>query len=110
MLAPDVIAEVSAVMAPADHYHPAHKTIHQSTLDLHGQGKAVGPITLGRYLDQTSVLTKVGGESYLHTLVQEAPTVANAAYCAEIVQGDLAEIGISDRRFTTATVTRAGRS
>ncbi|WP_079027733.1 DUF3987 domain-containing protein [Streptomyces rimosus] len=87
MLAPDVIAEVSAVMAPADHYRPAHETIHQSILDLHGQGKAVDPITLGHHLDQTGVLTKVGGKSYLHTLVQAVPTAANAAYYAEIVRG-----------------------
>lgn len=87
MLAPDVIAEVSAVMAPADHYRPAHETIHQSILDLHGQGKAVDPITLGHYLDLTGVLAKVGGKTYLHTLVQAAPTAANAAYYAEIVRG-----------------------
>ncbi|MFB1047698.1 DnaB-like helicase N-terminal domain-containing protein [Streptomyces chrestomyceticus] len=47
MLAPNVITEVSAAMAPADHYRPAHETIHQLILDLHGQGAAVDPITLG---------------------------------------------------------------
>ncbi len=87
MLAPQVIAEVSAAMDPADHYRPAHETIHRAILDLHGQGQPVDPITLGHHLEQVGDLTRVGGKAYLFTLVQAVPTAANAEYYAEIVHG-----------------------
>ncbi|WP_367620957.1 DUF3987 domain-containing protein [Streptomyces olivoreticuli] len=86
MLAPEVIAEVSAVMDPADHYRPAHETIHRAILALHAQGRPVDPITLGHHLDQIGDLTRVGDRGYLHTLVQAVPSTANAAYYAEIVR------------------------
>ncbi|MGY0024585.1 DUF3987 domain-containing protein [Streptomyces sp. YJ-C3] len=86
MLAPGAIAEVAELMEPADHYRPAHETIHRAILDLHGQGQAVDPITLGHHLEQTGDLPRVGGRAYLHTLVQSVPTTANAAHYAEIVR------------------------
>ncbi|MFD7235083.1 DUF3987 domain-containing protein [Streptomyces syringium] len=87
MLAPEVIAEVSEVMDPTDHYHPAHETIHLAILGLHAQGSPVDPITLGHHLDQVGDLNRVGGRAYLHTLVQTVPTTAHAAHYAEIVHG-----------------------
>ncbi|MGD6753808.1 DUF3987 domain-containing protein [Streptomyces sp. BH105] len=87
MIAPDVIAEVAAAMEPGDHYRPAHETIHRAILDLHGQGHAVDPITLGHHLEQTGDLPRVGGRPYLHTLVGAVPSASNAAYYAEIVHG-----------------------
>ncbi|MGW2586279.1 DUF3987 domain-containing protein [Streptomyces virginiae] len=85
MLAPEVTAQVAAAMDPADHYRPAHETIHRAILDLHGQGQAADPITLGHHLDHAGVLGKVGGRPYLHTLVQAVPSTANAEYYAGIV-------------------------
>ncbi|MET9416117.1 DUF3987 domain-containing protein [Streptomyces klenkii] len=85
MLAPDAIAEVSAVMDPADHYRPAHEMIHRAIIELHAQGRPVDPITLGHHLDQVGDLARVGGRAYLHTLVQTVPTTAHASHYAEIV-------------------------
>ncbi|WP_149180849.1 DUF3987 domain-containing protein [Streptomyces sp. TRM49041] len=87
MLAPGVTAEVNDVMDPADHYLPAHETIHRAVLALHSQGMPVDPITLGHYLEQTGDLSRAGGRPYLHALVQAVPSTANAAYYAEIVHG-----------------------
>ncbi|WP_077192463.1 DUF3987 domain-containing protein [Streptomyces lydicus] len=89
MLDPDVIAEVGAVMDPADHYRPAHETIHRAILHLHSQGQRADPITLGHHLEQVGDLHRVGGRTYLHTLLDAVPTAANAGYYAEIVH-DLA--------------------
>lgn len=89
MLSPGVIAEVGAVMDPADHHRPAHETIHRAVLELHRQGRPVDPITLARHLEQAGDLDRVGGRSYLHALVQAVPTAAHAPYYAQIVR-DLA--------------------
>ncbi|MEV6679591.1 DUF3987 domain-containing protein [Streptomyces erythrochromogenes] len=85
MLAPETIAQVGAAMDPADHYRPAHETIHRAILDLHGQGRPVDPITLGHHLDHAGILAKVGGRQYLHTLVQAVPSTSHAEYYAGIV-------------------------
>ncbi|MFF3841260.1 DUF3987 domain-containing protein [Streptomyces sp. NPDC001930] len=89
MIAPATIADVSETMDPADHYVPAHETVHRAILALHAQGQPVDPITLGHYLEQTGDLRRAGGRSYLHTMIQAVPSTANAAYYAEIVH-DLA--------------------
>ncbi|MER7622753.1 DUF3987 domain-containing protein [Streptomyces sp. NPDC126503] len=89
MLAPDVIGDVNGSMDPADHYVPAHETIHRAILALHAQGQPVDPITLGHHLEQTGELVRAGGRPYLHTLIQAVPSTANATYYAEIVH-DLA--------------------
>jgi hypothetical protein len=89
MIAPATIADVSDAMDPADHYVPAHETVHRAILALHAQGQPVDPITLGHYLEQTGDLRRAGGRSYLHTMIQAVPSTANAAYYAEIVH-DLA--------------------
>ncbi|MGW6537428.1 DUF3987 domain-containing protein [Streptomyces sp. NPDC055051] len=89
MIAPATIADVSEVMDPADHYVPAHETVHRAILALHAQAQPVDPITLGHYLEQTGDLRRAGGRSYLHTMIQAVPSTANAAYYAEIVH-DLA--------------------
>ncbi|MFE6689711.1 DnaB-like helicase N-terminal domain-containing protein [Streptomyces sp. NPDC057743] len=85
MLSTDAIADVSEAMDPGDHYRLAHETIHRAILDLHDAGQPADPITLAHHLGQRGELQRIGGASYLHSLVQAVPTVANAEYYAEIV-------------------------
>ncbi|MFE2186886.1 DnaB-like helicase N-terminal domain-containing protein [Streptomyces sp. NPDC059455] len=86
LLSAAAIDDVAAAMDPADHYRPAHETIHRAIRELHDQGQPVDPITLTHHLDKRGDLARVGGASYLHTLVQAVPTAANAEYYAEIVR------------------------
>ncbi|MFF3343204.1 replicative DNA helicase [Streptomyces flavidovirens] len=86
LLSKDAISDVVAgPLKPHDHYRPAHETIHQAILKLYVDGEPADPITVAAELTKTGDITKVGGISYLHTLVQAAPTAANAEYYAEIV-------------------------
>ncbi|MFE4829809.1 replicative DNA helicase [Streptomyces sp. NPDC056672] len=68
-----------------DYYRPAHEIIQAAILYLFRKGEPVDPITVAAELTKRGDITKVGGPSYLHTLVQSVPTAANAAYYAEIV-------------------------
>ncbi|WP_443033417.1 replicative DNA helicase [Streptomyces sp. CS62] len=72
-------------MQQRDYYRPSHEMIQAAILYLYGKGEPVDPITVGAELTRRGDITKVGGASYLHTLVQAVPTAANAAYYAEIV-------------------------
>ncbi|GAA4339952.1 replicative DNA helicase [Streptomyces venetus] len=86
LLTKEAIADVlDTPMQQRDYYKPAHETIQAAILYLYGKGEPVDPITVAAELTKRGDLAKVGGASYLHTLVQTVPTAANAAYYAEIV-------------------------
>ena len=54
-------------------------------LDLFGRGEPADAITVADELGKRGDLTRVGGQAYLHQLIQSVPTAANAGYYAEIV-------------------------
>ncbi|WP_217197087.1 DnaB-like helicase N-terminal domain-containing protein [Streptomyces buecherae] len=86
LLSTAAIEDVAEVMDASDHYRPAHETIHRTIRAMHADGQPVDPITLAHRLAEHGDLTRVGGPSYLHTLVQAVPTTANAGYYAEIIR------------------------
>ncbi|WP_051831417.1 DnaB-like helicase N-terminal domain-containing protein [Streptomyces violens] len=86
LLSAQAIADVIETMDPGDYYRPAHETIHRAICDLYDRGQSADPITVADHLGKRGDLVKVGGASYLHTLVQAVPTAANAEYYAEIVR------------------------
>ncbi|MFE4977194.1 replicative DNA helicase [Kitasatospora sp. NPDC056651] len=85
LLSKDAIADVVEVLKPADYYRPAHEMIHGAILDLYARGEPADPITVAGELTKRGELQRVGGASYLHTLVNSVPTAANAEYYAQIV-------------------------
>ena len=87
LLSKDAIARVGEVMQPEDHYRLQHELIHRAITDMYQRRQPVDPITVAAELDKRGELGRVGGASYLHTLVNSVPTAANADYYAEIVHG-----------------------
>ncbi|MDJ0466170.1 replicative DNA helicase [Streptomyces sp. H27-C3] len=85
LLSKDAIADVVEVIKGNDFYRPAHETVYTAILDLYAKGEPADPITVAAELTRRGEIAKVGGASYLHTLVQTVPTAANAEYYAEIV-------------------------
>lgn len=88
MLSPAVIDTVCSLVDTDDFYRPAHQTIFATICDLYGRHRdpKVDPITVGAELAEAGELQRIGGGTYLHTLVQVVPTVANADYYAGIVR------------------------
>ncbi|OEJ21568.1 replicative DNA helicase [Streptomyces agglomeratus] len=80
------IDEVSNVLAADDFYRPSHEMIYSAIIAMRAKNEPVDPITLADELSKSGDLAKVGGTSYLHTLVQAVPTAANAEHYAEIVR------------------------
>lgn len=85
LLSKDAIADVVEILKGHDFYKPAHETVYTAILDVYAKGEPADPITIAAELTKRGEINKVGGASYLHTLVQTVPTAANAAYYAEIV-------------------------
>ena len=86
LLNPDVILDVAEGLRPDDFYFPAHQLIYQAILDLFAQGSNVDVLIVSGRLDRLNALERIGGAPYLHTLISEVPTAANARYYAEIVE------------------------
>ncbi|WP_299518265.1 replicative DNA helicase [uncultured Serinicoccus sp.] len=85
MLSKDAIAECSEMVKAQDFYRPAHETIFEACVDLYSRGEPVDAITVGDELTKRGDLQRIGGTAYLHQLIAEVPTAANAAFYAEIV-------------------------
>lgn len=85
LLTADAIADVIAILKAEQFAAPKHETIFRAILAVYGKGDPADPITVADELTKRGEINKVGGASYLHTLVQTVPTAANAEYYAEIV-------------------------
>ncbi|MCE1179882.1 MAG: replicative DNA helicase [Micrococcales bacterium] len=86
LLSKDAIADVLEGLRGVDFYRPAHELIYDAVLDLYGRGEPADAITVADELTKRGDLQRVGGQAYLHQLIQAVPTAANAGYYAEIVR------------------------
>lgn len=88
LLATRVIDPVIATVTAESFYYPIHATIFNVICDLYGRSRTpkIDPITVSAELEATGDLARIGGKSYLHTLVAAVPTVANTLQYAEIVR------------------------
>ena len=86
LLSKDAIADVVESLRASDFYKPAHETIYEAILSLYGHGSPADAITVADELKKRGELTRVGGASYIHTLIASVPIAANAQYYAEIVK------------------------
>ncbi|MFG2276992.1 DnaB-like helicase N-terminal domain-containing protein [Streptomyces chartreusis] len=87
LLSRDAIAEVARILTSGtEFYKPAHETIFCAILAVYARGaEKPDPITVAAELTRSGDIGRIGGASYLHTLVQTVPTAANAEYYAEII-------------------------
>ncbi len=86
MLSKDAIADVVEELRQGDFYRPAHGTIYDAILDIYGRGDPADAVTVAAELTRSGEISRIGGVSYLHTLVSLVPTAANAGYYARIVK------------------------
>src|SRR6478609_67088 len=99
MLSKDAIADVVEVLRPGDYYRPAHQLIYDAALDLYARGEPADAVTVSAELTRAGQLSRIGGATYLHTLISLVPTAANAGYYAAIV----ADRAIPRRLVTAGT-------
>lgn len=88
MLNSGVIDEVIATVEPGHFYHPHHETIFRTICDLYGRSRTpkTDPITVAAELTNTGEIARVGGASYLHSLVDATPIAAHPDYWAAIIR------------------------
>jgi len=69
-----------------DHFYlESHRIVFQACLDLHEKGDAADLVTVRNHMTEQGRLEQVGGVSYLSSLVDALPDVANVVHYGEIV-------------------------
>jgi replicative DNA helicase len=81
-----MMAAVTEILAPHDFYAIIHETIYAALVSLFEKGQPLDKITLNDELKTRGVLEKVGGMSYLSSLMNTVPTAASVEYYAKIVR------------------------
>lgn len=82
----EMMAAVSEIVRPNDFYASLHETIYLALYALYESGKPLDKVALAEELRSRGMLDKVGGLSYLSTLMETVPTAASAEYYAKIVR------------------------
>jgi replicative DNA helicase len=82
----EMMAIVSEVLLPADFYSIRNETIFAALINLYERGEPFDRITLVEELKQREMLDKIGGASYIGSLMDVVPTAASAEFYAKIVR------------------------
>ena len=80
------IIKVADILRPDDFYRDTHGIIYQAMLELFEKSEPIDVLTISNNLESKNLLEKIGGSSYLTTLVNFVPTAANVVNYAKIVQ------------------------
>jgi replicative DNA helicase len=83
---PEAINKVVDVVASEDFYREAHGKIFSLMLDLYERNEAIDILTVSSAGRDRGILDRVGGVTYLNTLVDLMPSSANIAQYAKMVR------------------------
>jgi replicative DNA helicase len=82
----EIMAVVAEIVKPQDFYAHVHESIYQAIVQLYDRGEPLDKITVSEELKRRGILEKVGGLSYLSSLMDTVQTAASATYYAKIVR------------------------
>lgn len=86
MLDKDAIIRVADVLIADDFYDHRHRLIYESILSLFERNSSIDVLTVSNALEEKKLIDKVGGSSYLASLVNSVPSAAHATHYAGIVR------------------------
>jgi len=82
----DAMNEITDIISPDDFYREAHAGLFEGMVELYNRNEPIDIITLSQILSAKNSLEKVGGTSYLASLVEAISTSAGIVYHAQIVK------------------------
>jgi replicative DNA helicase len=107
LLDPASLLQVFETLKGEEFYLESHRLIHEACVQLHNRGQAADLLTVTNFLREEGQLERVGGASYLSSLVEGLPDVANVAHYAAIVYDKFVKrqlIATAQRILTTCTL------
>ena len=86
MLDKDAVIKVANLVRIGDFYKEDHNIIYETMMDLYEKRDPIDVLSLSNLLDEKGKLEKIGGSSYLTSLVSSVPSSANIVHYAKVVQ------------------------
>ena len=83
----DAIVQVSEFLLPDYFYAEKHGDIYGAMLSLFESREPIDLVTLPQKLKSQKLLERIGGVTYLSSLVEGVPSSANVRHYGEIIQG-----------------------
>jgi replicative DNA helicase len=108
---PNALLLVVEKLRGDDFYLEAHRIVYHACVQLHERGQAADLVTVTNQLREQGALERVGGASYLATLVDSLPDVANVVHYAEIIHDKFVKrqlIAAAQRILNTCTLDHGG--
>jgi len=82
----EIVGVVGEIARAEDFYAHVHESIYQAIIHLFDHGEPIDKISVSEELQRRGLLEKVGGLSYLSSLMDTVQTAASATYYAKIVR------------------------
>ena len=73
-------------LLPESFYDPAHRVIFENLMEMSEKRHPIDVLTVANRLRESGMIDKIGGELYLHRLIDSTPTTAHAAFYIETVR------------------------
>ncbi|MFH1551777.1 MAG: replicative DNA helicase [bacterium] len=86
MLDKEAIVRIADIIKSEDFYRGIHGDIYQRMLELYEKNEPIDLISLTNRLKEKKQLDKIGGNTYLTSLVNSVPTAAHVVHYAKIVK------------------------
>jgi len=80
------LSSVVPILSEEDFFPDTHRRIYRGMLELFQRSAEIDLLTLKEELDRTGAVAKAGGTSYLTSLIDAVPDVANVEHYARIVK------------------------
>lgn len=82
----EAISRVIEILRPEDFYREAHREVYKTILDLYQMNEPADLLTVTNHLKKEGTLGRIGGATFLATLVDQVPTAAHIAHYARIIK------------------------
>ena len=86
LLDKDALIKIADLITPEDFYDPKNQIVYQAIISLFEKNSAIDLLTMTNWLEEHKLMEKVGGSSYLTSLVNAVPTAAHVVNYALIVR------------------------
>ncbi|MGE5894680.1 MAG: replicative DNA helicase [bacterium] len=86
LLEKEAINKALELITPDDFYQWSHRTIFSSMIDLYEKNEPIDLVTITSSLRDKGLIDKVGGASYISSLVNQVHTAANIRYHSKIIK------------------------
>lgn len=86
MLDKDAVIKIADLLKVGDFYKDDHNLIYEAMLELYESRDPLDVLSISNRLDEKKQLEKVGGSTYLATLVATVPSASHIVHYAKVVQ------------------------